>query len=331
MRFPRPGPCPLCGVFVATRRKHAYRCSPPVTEPLLRMSGTSPLLAWPSSHRVQRRDGTYLRSPVAGIGPRLLVTMARHRSHVRRDLPNWRKARYGPSHALQDLVEADSVVEEVLSPGPAWAPCSGTWHRVLPWGDGLWAMDHGEIDLTGERVAAAISGQRLTGCVAALADWEQRATAVRLPWLETLAKLEAAASWGFDAMADHDLAIEARVTSDLAAAALTLGVEEAELLRWVPWLRDPARIAQWRACGWTSKEAERLSLFGLTPDGSRAWREAGLDVALIEDALGREMPPEVAGRWWAAGFRLSAAEVYWQEGLDVEDVSELPGREGRGL
>lgn len=119
---------------MAVRTKHTYRCrAQPVPYELLVWTGRSPMLLWPQTHLVRRDGTTYVRSPVEGVGPRLLVLLAQHRSHARRDLPAGRRARYGPSHALHDLVQLtpEKALDEVLRPAPAWVPCSGTWHRLL--------------------------------------------------------------------------------------------------------------------------------------------------------------------------------------------------------
>lgn len=326
MSFPRPGSCPVCGRFVSVRTKHAYRCQPlSVPSAEVPWSGQSPMMAWPSTHRHRRSTGIVLSSPVEGIGPRLLVLLARHRSHARRDLPAGKKARYGPSHALQDLVELspEAVLDEVLRPAPAWVPCGGTWHRVLLWDGELWAMDHGEIDVAAERVAAALSGVRLTGCVAALADWVDRACSVRLPWLETLASFEAASTWGVDELAARDCWVDARVSAETVASASAYQVSDVELLRWVDWTRRLDRIADWRAVGWTSREAKCLQELGLTAKGSVEWREAGLDVGLITDAMHHEFAASSAGQWWRLGFSPERANELVERWVRPEEAGRL--------
>jgi hypothetical protein len=288
------------------------------------------MLGWPSSHRVVRRGRTWCRSPVAGIGPRLLVLLAQHRSHARRDLPGGKRARYGPSHALQDLLDMppESVLDEVLRPAPAWVPCGGTWHRVALWDGQVWAMDHGDVDLESERIAAVIGRERLTGCIAAMDDWQRRSRPGRLPWLETLNRLDTAASWGVDEIARRDSWIDAAVRSDEVAAAAAFGVSEEELLSWAGWLRDPAKIAAWRAVGWTSREAEQLDAICLSPQRSAEWRSEGLDVRLILDGEELEFGPKCAAEWWRAGFSLSDADFMISEGMDLDGALRLKERYG---
>ena len=331
MTFPRPGCCPRCGTFVSVRRKHAYRCRPqPVPTQEVPWTGRSPMLAWPAAHRVTRNGRTWLRSPVPGTGPRLLVLLAQHRSHARRDLPAGKRARYGPSHALQDLVELppDQVVDEVLRPAPTWVPCDGTWHQVLLWDGRLSALAHGDIDVEGEQVASLLGGVPLTGCVAALAAWTGRETALRVPWLERLTRFDAAASWGVDELAERDCWIDDGICSRLVDRAAAHGISDVELLRWVAWQRDVGRIAAWREVGWTAHEAYRLQLLGITPDSSRPWRAAGLDVDLVVDAVSYELAPTTASAWWEAGFAPRGAEALLERGIDRECARALKDRLG---
>lgn len=331
MSFERPGCCPACGTFVAVRSKHAYRCRPQ-SQPSQEVpwTGRSPMLAWPQAHRVRRGTQTWLRSPVPGVGPRLLVLLAQHRSHARRDLPAGRRARYGPSHALQDLIELsfEQVLDEVLRPAPTWVPCEGTWHRVLLWNAELWAMDHGEIDVESEEVAAVLAHVPLAGCVAALAGWAARATSVRLPWTESLARFDAAASWGVDELAERDSWIDARVTAERVREADGHGISDVELLRWVGWERRVERVAAWRAVGWTANEAVRLQRTGLTPAASAAWRAAGLDVPLILEAVEYGLGPAEAGEWWRSGFPMELAENLQARRIDVQGALRLKEKLG---
>ena len=209
--------------------------------------------AWPRSCV---RDGHWASSPIAAVGPRLLVMLARHRSAARRDLASRKRARYGPSHALRDLLTMPSsdVVDAVLSPHPAWVPCSGTWHRMALSDGSLVPLDHGEIDLVSERTAAALTGEQLHGCVAAIADWASRASRARLTWLGTLAAFDTAAAWGADVLPARDAWIGARVTPSLLVSA---PMADQELLQWVRWTRDIAEMRAWKSIGWTSWEACR--------------------------------------------------------------------------
>lgn len=220
------------------------------------------------------------------------------------------------------------MLDEVLRPGPAWVPCGGTWHRVLLWDGELWAMDHGEIDLEGERVAAVIGRERLTGCIAALADWQERTRRRRLPWLETLIRLDAAASWGVDDIARRDAWVDVAVRSEEVAAAAPFGISAVELLPWVGWLRDPAKIAAWREVGWTSREAEQLDALCLSPAYTAEWRAAGLDVRLILEGVEYEFGPKCAGEWWRAGFTLRDADLLMTEGLELEGALKMKARYG---
>ena len=325
--FPRPGNCPACGVFVSVRAKHAYRCNPvlPVRD-VIRWTSQSPMMAWPRTH-VRRHDGVeWASSPVAGIGPRLLVLLARHQSAARRDLPAGKKARYGPSHALKDLLALTPqlVVDAVLNPLPAWVPCSGTWHRIWLRDGELAAGDHGQIDLMAERTASAITGEPLSGCVAAVADWAGRSSAVRLPWIDTLACFDVAAQWGVDAVGHRDAWITARV----APSFVVPGIPENALLPWVTWTRDRSAIAAWHAVGWTSREAHGLSAMGLTPEQSGQWRRAGLGVGLIGEAYGWELSPAEVGRWWVAGFPPAIAGQLAALEVDVDAAMELKRKLG---
>lgn len=332
MSFARPGCCPICGVFVSVRTKHAYRCRPQdVPSDLLAWSGRSPMLLWPRTHLVQQKGGTFVRSPVEGVGPRLLVLLAQHRSHARRDLPGGKRARYGPSHALHDLVQLppEEVLDQVQRPAPAWVPCEGTWHRLLLWHGSLWPMDHGDVDMEAEQVAAALTGQRLTGCPAAVALWPGRRRALRVPWLESLARLDAAASWGVDELAARDCWIDERVDRRHVDDAQRFGVSDVELLRWTSWERSVARIAGWRALGWTARESEHLQAVGLTPFSSAPWRAAGLDVGLIHDALEHELEPADAGEWWRAGFAPQAAAQLDFCGFDLAEARTLKAELGK--
>ena len=314
----------MCGVFVSVRTKHAYRCNPvPPTRDVIRWTSQSPMNAWPRTH-VRRRDGLlWASSPIDVIGPRLLVALARHLSAARRDLPGGKKARYGPSHALKDLLSGD-VIDAVLRPAPAWVPCSGTWHRVRLQDGELSAVDHGEIDLLGERTASALTGEPLSGCVAAVADWASRESAVRLPWIDTLACFDVAAQWGIDAVGQRDAWITARV----APSFVVPGVPEESILPWVTWTRDRSAIAAWHTVGWTSREAHGLSAMGLTPAQSGQWRRAGLGVGLIGDAYGWELSPAEVGRWWVAGFPPAIAGQLAALEVDVDAAVELKRKLG---
>lgn len=95
-------------------------------------------------------------------------------------------------------------------------------------------MDHGYIDLEAEQVAAALTGQRLDGCPAAAAAWPNRRTALRLPWLDSLARFDAAASWGVDEVAARDCWIEARVDRRHVEDAHRFGISGVELPPRVP-------------------------------------------------------------------------------------------------
>lgn len=331
MSFERPGCCPMCGAFVSVRTKHTYRCRPQPVPSDLPWSGRSPMLLWPRTHLVQQEGFTYARSPLDGIGPRLLVLLAQHRSHARRDLPAGKRARYGPSHALHDLVQLapESVLDEVLRPAPAWVPCGGTWHRLLLWHGTLWAMDHGDIDAEAEQVAAALSGQPLAGCPAALAAWPTRRKVLRLPWLESLARFDAAASWGVDELAARDCWIDARLDQQHVQDAQRFGITDVELLRWTSWERSVARVAGWRSLGWTAAESARLQAVGLTPYASAAWRAAGLDVGLIHEALAHDLEPAEAGEWWRAGFSPQAAAQLEFCGFDLGEARALKAELGR--
>ncbi len=288
------------------------------------------MLGWPSSHRVVTNGKTWCTSPVEGIGPRLLVLLAQHRSHARRDLPAGKRARYGPSHALQDLLglPPEAVMDEVLRPAPAWVPCGGTWHRVLLWDGQLWAMDHGEIDLEAERVAAVIARERLMGCTAALALWAARGRRLRLPWLETLRQLDAAASWGVGEIARRDSWIDAAIRSDEVSEASDCGILAEELLAWVGWLRDPVKIAVWCVAGWTSSEAEQLDAICMSPERSVEWREAGLDVRLIRDGVEYEFGATCAGAWWRAGYSLRDADLLISQEIDLAEAQRRMERYG---
>lgn len=331
MTFPRPGACPVCGVFCAVRMPHD--CQPPERlRSLVRYTGVSPYMAWPQADRVRRDGSMWLRSPLPEVGPRLLALLARHRSHARRDLPSGKRARYGPAHALRDLVEggATAVLDEVERPAPAWVPCSGTWHRVLLWDGELCLLAHTDVDLEAERVAAALSGQPLHGCVEALHRWQFRDRAVRLPWLESLASLEAALSFGIDALATWDAWIDARVSAAAVRRAADRGIDAEELLRWVGWERDPDEIAAWREVGWTSREAGRLAFFrSLTPTRAIAWREAGFDVPMIEAATVLEISLDEAAAWWAAGFQPRWAGVLLDKGVGLDEARRLKQQLGR--
>jgi hypothetical protein len=329
--FPRPGVCPVCGVFVSVRTRHVGHCVPPAApSDSVPWTGRSPMLAWPSSHRFVRRGRTWCTSPVPGIGPRLLVVLAQHRSAARRDLPGGKRARYGPSHALQDLLEMtpEAVLDEVLRPAPAWVPCGGTWHRVLLWDGQLWAMDHGDIDLESERVAAVIARERLTGCTAAMANWMEHRPRRRLSWLIALDQFDTAASWGVDELAWRDSWIEAAVRSADVRDALPFGIGAEELLSWVGWLRDPAKIAAWRAAGWTSSEAAQLTEMCLLPQQTVAWREAGLDVGVIREGMEYEFGPSCAADWWRAGFSLRDADMLISQEVDLEEAIRRKDRYG---
>ena len=331
MSFARPGCCPACGTFVAVRRKHAYRCCPqPLPSQEVPWSGRSPMLAWPREHRVVRGGRTWLRSPVPAIGPRLLVLLAQHRSHVRRDLPAGKRARYGPSHALQDLIELppEQVLDEVLRPAPTWVPCGGTWHPVLLWDGQLTALAHGEIDVEGEQVASLLGRVPLSGCVAAMVSWSGRESALRVPWLERLARFDAAASWGVDELAARDSWIDACVSSGLVSQAAGHGICDVELLRWTGWERDVRRIAAWRDVGWTAREAYRLHGVGITADASRTWRAAGLDVDLVIDAAAYQLSPAAAAAWWLEGFAPRAADALLERAVDVDCARLLKYRLG---
>lgn len=245
----------------------------------------------------------------------MLVRLARHRAAARR-VPG-KRSRFGPLHALRELLSmpAAEIVEAVLWPEPTWVPCEGSWHRVLLRDGRLTALEHGEIDLESERVAAVLGRTRLTGCAAAVAEWEGRRNAVRLPWVETLASFDAAAT--YDDLPMRDAWIEARVSASAVASAGALGIEDIELLRWVPWLRCPERIAAWRVEGWCSRDAWALRDLSLSPALSIPWRDAGLDLPLIGEAIHRAFSPESAGAWWKAGFTLKDADLLIERELDL--------------
>lgn len=213
-----------------------------------------------------------------------------------------------------------AVVDAVLTPDPAWLPCSGTWHRVALSDGSLAALDHGEIDLVAERTAAALTGEQLHGCVAAVADWASRASRVRLTWLDALASFDAAAAWGADVLPARDAWIEARVTPSLLVSA---PMADQELLQWVRWTRDVGQMRAWKSIGWTSWEACRLSGLGLSSEESVDWRHAGLDVRLITDGYVAELAPDVTGQWWRAGFQPATAEELMSMGIRLEEAQAL--------
>lgn len=326
MRFPRPGACPRCGTFCPPR--FAHPCTPPEEGPpprYIKLTGQSPLSAWPTSARVYRDGGVWLKTPVPGIGPRMLALLARHLSHARRDLAGGKKARYGPSHALHDLVEMGTpgVLEHVHRPGPAWVPCCGTWHRVLLWEGQLTPVDHPELDTEAEEVAAAIVGRPLTGCAAAVRDWSQRVHLVKLPWLESLAALDAASSYPDGSLEQWDVWAHTRLHASAVAEAMSLGMSAREYLRWSGWLRTPVEVSRWREVGWTWIEAQRLAEAGHGKDHGRAWREAGLAADFAVPAHVAGLDTEEAAAWWAIGFPPWTAAAFLDSGLTLERVTQL--------
>ena len=323
MRFPRPGNCPVCGLFCSVRWPHD--CVPP--EPLraaIPYTGVSPFMAWPASHRYRRDDRVWLRTPVRGVGPRMLALIARHRSQARRDLASGRRARYGPAHALTDLVEGglSAVLQEVAAPSPAWVPCARTWHRVRLQDGDLVLMDHAELDLEAEEIAAALSGEPMLGCVAALGEWRRRHRLRRLTLMENLAALDAAASYPSE-LEKWDAWAAARVSRASVSAFDAIGVSAPELLRWVPWERRVEEVARWRAVGWTADEARALSQVLARDDDGRDWRDRGLSASLTVEAVANGLDAHQTGDWWDLRFRPSVAAELQDMGVDVVRARDL--------
>ena len=332
MSFPRPGPCPRCGAFVSVRTRHAGRCRRP-TGPTtsLRWTGRSPLLGWPESHLIHRQGFSYCTSPVDGIGPRLLVILARHYASGPRLQTDGRWVRLGPQEALHHLMQQppEVVLDQVIRPLPVWAHCGGELHSLVLFDAGLWPVDHAGIDLQSERVAAAIGGQRLDGCAHVMAAWQDRRTADLLPtYIDMLAHLDAAATWGVDELPGRDCWIDARLGAEDVAAAEAVGVPGAELIQWAAWNRELPSIVAWRTSGWLPGEASRLAQVGLSPAQSVEWRAAGLDVGLISGALARELDVHTASAWWHSGFSLEHASTLLELGMGLEEAVRLKKRYG---
>lgn len=197
-------------------------------------------------------------------------------------------------------------------------------------GRDLWAIEHGGIDVEGERIAAALTGQELSGCAAALSDWPRRARTRRPCYLSTLARLDIAATWGVDELERRDPWIEAGLTSEHIAYAATFAISDDELFRWVGWERRPEQIAHWRRRGWTAAEAQCLSSLGLPAGASAEYRAEGLDVDLICHAYEVGLGSAEAGAWWRAGFDLHTANELVAAGVDVELAARLKEKVGRG-
>ena len=82
-------------------------------------------------------------------------------------------------------------------------------------------------------------------------------------------------------------------------------------------MRCAEGIAAWRAEGWGSSDAWSLRDLAMTPTLSVRWRDAGLDVPLVVEAIYREFSPEAAGDWWKAGFTLKDADLLIEREIDL--------------
>ena len=324
--------CPTCLALVSVRTQHSGRaCFPPQPfEPsMVRWSTDPPFQAWPADH-VHRRSGrpSTLTSPFPDVAAGALVALARHQSSDPR----------APTREFQRLLQAGQtdVLHELRAPRPALVWCKDAApdirHRLQLVDGRLTAVDHPGVDPEAETIAHALGGVELPGCVRLLIAWQNRAfTMLRRAGLWHLLVLDAARRWAEvgEPAEQRDGWITRAIGPQEVAHGRALGMPEEELARWSQVADAIGEVAQWWRSEWTVREAYTLSLCGIGVQESARWRAQGLDVKRLREGREVGLDPDVAGRWYAAGWSLAAAAEMLDDRGTLEQAEALRVASGR--
>lgn len=289
----------------------------------------SPFQAWPAEHLHHSAEGVTASSPLPGLGPRLVVSLARHRAA---GAATARRRRYGPAAVLRDMLEDGpaAALQAVLDPAPLPVLCGDEWHSVGRARGRLVLHDHHDLDVDAELVAAALTWTRTSGCLHRAQLWNRRGGDVVPPGLGMLPVLEAARRWHAqgESLVDHDpWIVQAWGPADVQHAT-SVGIDPVEMLRWLPVTRVPEVARGWRDAGWTVGEAVELAPF-MAPGESARWRCAGFDVNRIREARRTRLALQEASAWHAADWPLLSAGVLASHGCALPEANALLAVTGR--
>lgn len=284
-----------------------------------------PFQAWPAGH-VHRRAALppYVTSPVRGVAASTLVALARQQSANRR-APTWEFRRLLAA-------EPEDVQAQVRAPAPSLVTCGPAEHRLALRDGVLLALDHPDVDVEDELVAAALGGPPLQPCLHLLEAWRSRTLVVlRRAGLWNLLVLDTAGRWaevGDDAERRDAWTARALGPREVEQARRQ-GMGERDLALWSVLAVGVDELVAWWRSGWTVREAQALRLEGLTAGSASQWREAGLDAGRVKEGRRAGLDADTAGRWYAAGWALAVAGEAAADGRTLEEAEALAELVGR--